>query len=154
MEWNKKEKRVVHYFIIFHFRGRVPATSTELHGEALPGVWWLWREQAQLHSNLQWICELLGSLLLYHETATFASKKNEENLTQGRQRSLIYLYYLLIWSRFFFCRLIYWKNTWSSSWCRGSPALTWTHSLTFSCKRWHLNLSNEAVVFWLISVTN
>lgn len=67
MDLNKKENVL---YIIFLFRGEVPAASTEFPGQALPGVWRLWWEQAQLHSNLQWICELLDSLLLHNETYT------------------------------------------------------------------------------------
>lgn len=60
----------------FLFRGAVPAASAEFHGETLPGVRWLWWEQAQLHSNLQWIRESLGCLLFCDLTPTSALRKD------------------------------------------------------------------------------
>lgn len=139
----------VHCLILFLFRGGVPAASAGFHGETLPGVWWLWWEQAQLHSNLQWIRESLGSSLLHDVTPTSALKKTCENLTQDHHvtgtvnlrhcyiifisktvlRSLVSVYRRHLRSNFFFfCRLVCWRSTWSSSWCRGSLDLTWTHS--------------------------
>lgn len=129
MDKNMSGTHNVQYLIPFLFRGEVSAASAEFHGKTLPGVWWLGWEQTQLHSNLQWIRESLGSLLLYHETPTSALKpfwKTWFSITMSPPVWSVYIGGIS--GLIFFCRLVCWKNTWSSSWCRGSLDLTWTRS--------------------------